>query len=68
MSTQSLNSSKDGGQDTNTELIKNRLIQKDHINRAHDIVNQCFKDQIDDSGQAYIQKFMQPHMHAIIHK
>jgi len=50
------------------ELIKNRLIQKDHINRAHEIINMCFEDEIDNSGQAYIQKFMQPKMNEIIHK
>ena len=42
------------------------MIQKDHINKAHDIVNICFKDELENSGHAFMARYMQPHMNKIM--
>jgi hypothetical protein len=43
-------------------------MQKDHINQAHKIVNQCFGDELENSARTYIDRSMEPGFNNIINK
>lgn len=41
-------------------MIRNKVMQKDHIKEAQSIVDKCFNDELENNVHSYIDRFMKP--------
>ena len=47
-------------------LIKNKMLQKDHIKEVQGIVDKCFNEELEDNVHSYIDKFVKPNFNGIM--